>query len=122
MCFYDQAVLACGDFKWSNCRQQCSREYRSGETCGSKLVKQCYADKTTKCKTCLPIDTVTRKRQKEFDNIRAWQRDEKSGKKRSTSIEKAYNAIEDYDIELQPLWAKIQAERASLTGLAPALL
>ena len=119
MCFYDQTVLACGDFKWGNCRQQCAREYRSGETCGLKLVMTCYADNSTKCKTCLRIDTVSRKRQKECDNIRAWEKDEKAGKKRSASIEKAYNAIADYDSELSRLWNKIQSERSSLTGMHP---
>lgn len=118
MCFYDQTVLACGDFKWGNCRQQCPREYRSGETCGLKLVNNCYADNTTKCKTCLRIDTINRKKDKEIKNIRAWERDEKAGKKRSASIEKAYNAIDDYETELQRLWTKIQAERASLTGMS----
>ena len=116
MCFYDQTVFGCGDFKWGNCKQQCPREYRSGETCGMKLVMNCYPDNSTKCKTCVRIDTVLRKREKECSNIKTWQKDEKAGKKRSASIEKAYNAIDDYDAELKKLYNKLTIERQSLHG------
>lgn len=45
-----------------------------------------------------------------------WQKDEKAGKKRSASIEKAYDAIDDYDKEIRKLVAKLNIERASLSG------
>ncbi len=81
-----------------------------------KLVMNSYADQSAKCKTCLRHDTLYRKRQKECDNIRVWQKDEKAGKKRSASIEKAYDAIDDYDKEIRKLVAKLNIERASLSG------
>lgn len=115
MCFYDQTVFGCGDFKWGNCKQQCPREYRSGETCGMKLVMNSYPDNSTKCKTCLRVDTIMRKREKEVANIRTWQKDEKHGKKRSASIEKAYVAIGEYDAELTKLYGKLQAARQQLS-------
>ena len=81
-----------------------------------KLVMNCYPDNSTKCKTCVRIDTVLRKREKECSNIKTWQKDEKAGKKRSASIEKAYNAIDDYDAELKKLYNKLTIERQSLHG------
>ncbi|KAH6653657.1 hypothetical protein BKA67DRAFT_519631 [Truncatella angustata] len=38
MCFYEQTVWACGFWKWGPFRSQCTKEYRTGETCGLKLV------------------------------------------------------------------------------------
>lgn len=57
MCYFDQVVWACGNWKWGRFRQQCNKEYRIGETCGLKLVYE-RQDEAKKCKVC---DQVTRK-------------------------------------------------------------
>jgi len=38
MCFFEQTVWPCGFWRWGKFRQQCTKEYRIGETCGLKLV------------------------------------------------------------------------------------
>ncbi|KAF4472066.1 hypothetical protein FALBO_1025 [Fusarium albosuccineum] len=38
MCYFDQVVWPCGNWRWSSFRKQCNKEYRIGETCGLKLV------------------------------------------------------------------------------------
>ncbi|KAH7113059.1 hypothetical protein EDB81DRAFT_826446 [Dactylonectria macrodidyma] len=46
MCYFDQVVWACGNWKWGRFRQQCNKEYRIGETCGLKL-KENRIERTT---------------------------------------------------------------------------
>ncbi|KAL2869158.1 uncharacterized protein BJX67DRAFT_348925 [Aspergillus lucknowensis] len=38
MCYYNQKNHACGDFRWSNFVKHCNNEYRTGDTCGLRLV------------------------------------------------------------------------------------
>lgn len=57
MCYFDQIVWACGNWKWARFRQQCNKENRIGETCGLKLVYE-RQDEAKKCKVC---DQVTKK-------------------------------------------------------------
>ncbi|KAH8659487.1 hypothetical protein BGZ61DRAFT_465422 [Ilyonectria robusta] len=57
MCYFDQVVWACGNWKWGKFRQQCNKEHRIGETCGLKLVYG-RQDEAKKCKVC---DQVTKK-------------------------------------------------------------
>ncbi|KAJ5040878.1 uncharacterized protein L3040_005437 [Drepanopeziza brunnea f. sp. 'multigermtubi'] len=71
MCFYDSYVMACNCGKWGHFRQHCSKEYRTGETCGMKLVMNRYS-KPEKCKICTKIDTKQRGIVKEEDKIRRW--------------------------------------------------
>jgi hypothetical protein len=88
MCFYDQKRMACGDHKWGHFRQHCSKEYRTGETCGMKLVMQTY-EVQEKCRTCEKLDTKRRAIRKEEDRIKRWKRE--GG--RTASIEKAEEDI-----------------------------
>ncbi|KAH7346181.1 hypothetical protein BKA65DRAFT_272608 [Rhexocercosporidium sp. MPI-PUGE-AT-0058] len=88
MCFYDTYEMACNCFKWGHFRQHCSKEYRTGETCGMKLVMNRYA-KEEKCKICIKIDTKYRNIQKEEDKIARWR--QLDG--RSASIEKAQDIV-----------------------------
>ncbi|KAG8664933.1 uncharacterized protein FPOAC1_012910 [Fusarium poae] len=57
MCYFDQVVWACGNWRWSKFREQCNKEYRIGETCGLKLVYG-RQDEAKDCKIC---DQVTKK-------------------------------------------------------------
>ncbi|KAH6672910.1 hypothetical protein B0J14DRAFT_450001, partial [Halenospora varia] len=75
MCFYDQYALSCGDFKWGNFRQHCSKEYRIGETCGMKLVMQTIS-RNELCKICRKIETKLQRVEKEVAHIRRWQLEE----------------------------------------------
>ncbi|THW22756.1 hypothetical protein D6C98_03198 [Aureobasidium pullulans] len=72
MCFFDQVMWTCGDWKWDRFRQHCNREYRTGETCGMKLV-YAVARSNDKCKICQKIDTKLRRRAAEVTKIQRWQ-------------------------------------------------
>ncbi|PVH79408.1 hypothetical protein DL98DRAFT_655500 [Cadophora sp. DSE1049] len=72
MCFYDSYVMACGCEKWGHFRRHCSKEYRTGETCGMKLVMNRYQS-TENCKICTKIDVKERsirKAEEELGRIR----------------------------------------------------
>ncbi len=38
MCFFERTQFQCGSWKWGRFREQYDKEYRTGETCGLKLV------------------------------------------------------------------------------------
>ncbi|KAJ3545030.1 hypothetical protein NM208_g2726 [Fusarium decemcellulare] len=54
MCYFDQVVWPCGNWRWSSFRKQCNKEYRIGETCGLKLVYD-RQDPKTPCAICRDI-------------------------------------------------------------------
>ena len=99
MCFFDQHRFACGDWKWGHFRQHCNREYRTGETCGMKLIMQ-TVPVGQKCKLCEKIDTKQRRRAAEVERINRWQRE---GGKFSASIERSYDMIKTLDREIYDL-------------------
>jgi hypothetical protein len=84
--------MACSCWKWGHFRQHCSKEYRTGETCGMKLVMN-RSSLPEKCKICTKIDTKERAVRKEQERIRRWKKE--SG--RSASIQKAEDNI--YDLQ-----------------------
>ena len=71
MCFFDQHRFSCGDFKWGYFREHCNKEYRTGETCGMKLINRtipvAYA-----CKLCEKIAAKERRREKLQSQINGW--------------------------------------------------
>ena len=99
MCFYEQYVYACRDWKWGNFRQHCQAEYRTGETCGMKLT---YRDVhlQEKCKICLKIEAKQRRRQKHVDDYNRWSKD---SRRYQASIEKAVGDIKALDNEIKTL-------------------
>lgn len=111
MCFYDQIVYACGDFKWGYFRQHCNREYRIGEVCGMKLVYQSVGE-TVNCKVCEKLHTKYRRRQTECDRIERWTREGN----RQASIEKSMEVIHQLDREIQALLSERERRGG---GMAP---
>jgi len=101
--------MACNCFKWSHFRQHCSKEYRTGETCGMKLVMQTYEVKD-KCKLCTKIDTKKRMIRKEQDRIKRWRHE--SG--RRASIEKAEDEIQRLETEVYYLEQDKQSKMTQL--------
>ena len=99
MCFYDQHRYACGDWKWGYFRQHCNREWRTGETCGMKLIMQ-TVPVSGKCKLCEKIDTRQRRRHAEADRILRWRRE---GSQFSASIDRAQDIIKNLDQEIRSL-------------------
>src|SRR5277367_2591693 len=104
MCFFDQYVYGCGDFHWGPFRQHCAKEYRTGETCGMKLVMQ-NIRVFTKCRICDKLEVKYNRKAKEEDRIKRWKRE--GGKHRKAYIEASENIIESLNRDI----AKLMQER-----------
>ncbi|KAF4625313.1 hypothetical protein G7Y89_g12854 [Cudoniella acicularis] len=102
MCFYDQYQMACNDFKWGHFRQHCSKEYRTGETCGMKLVMSTIPTRE-KCKLCTKIDTKEGRVVKEQERIARWVKEEQKGHQRGASIEASQALISTLKWEISEL-------------------
>ncbi|KAH8587500.1 hypothetical protein B0O99DRAFT_397544 [Bisporella sp. PMI_857] len=71
MCYFDQELYTCNDWKWSSFRQPCSKACCVSETCSTKLImKTRYI--SHKCKTCKQIEAKKRRIRKLDDNIKRW--------------------------------------------------
>lgn len=110
MCFYDQYIFACLDFKWGNFRQHCQKEYRRGETCGMKFVNETHY-LTQKCKLCEKLDTKYRRKHTEEQRINRWKAD---GGKYRASIEKSEETIRTLDYEIATLEHEIHQRKRAL--------
>lgn len=99
MCFYDQHRYACGDWKWGHFRQHCNKEYRTGETCGMKFVRDTWPI-AAKCKLCEKVDTKLRRRAAEIDRVERWRRD---GSRFTASIDKSMDMIKTLESEIMTL-------------------
>lgn len=102
MCFYDQYQMACNDYKWGNFRQHCSKEYRTGETCGMKLVMNTIP-MADKCKLCLKIDTKQGRVFKEQERINRWLKEAQRGHLRQASIEASQHTVAQLEYEIRDL-------------------
>ena len=110
MCFFDQVKFNCGDWKWSHFRQHCSREYRTGETCGMKLIMQ-TVDVPQDCKICEKIKIKRRRQQSEAERIARWAREPH---KYRASIEKARDTVQELEDEINKLWSEKQKKLVSI--------
>ena len=99
MCFFDQHRFACGDWKWGHFRQHCNREYRTGETCGMKLIMQ-TVPVSQKCKLCEKIETKNRRKGLEMERIGRWQRE---GTRFRASIDKSWDIVKTLEKEINDL-------------------
>jgi hypothetical protein len=75
MCFYDQEIYQCGDFKWGLFRQKCAsaKALPNGENCGMKLVME-NVHVHTKCRICNKLEAKYNRSAKE-DRIRRLKRE-----------------------------------------------
>ncbi|KXT07292.1 hypothetical protein AC578_409 [Pseudocercospora eumusae] len=99
MCFYDMYKFSCRDWKWGNFRQHCQKEYRTGETCGTKLIYQTI-DQPDKCTFCEKIEKKLRRRQKAAEDRQRWMQEPQRFR---ASIEKATEDIANLTREIQQL-------------------
>ncbi|KAK3332813.1 hypothetical protein B0T22DRAFT_496092 [Podospora appendiculata] len=99
MCYFEQTRWACGYWKWGNFRQQCNKEYRTGETCGLKLVYDTSYQQGP-CKICEQINKKDRRVRKMAQDIARWQSE---GNRRAT-IEKTQDDIADIQVQMNELW------------------
>ena len=99
MCFFEQQKFQCGDWKWGLFRQHCNREYRTGETCGMKLIMS-TSTVNQKCKLCEKLDTKHRRRATEMERITRWKRE---GSKFGASIERSSDIIKSLEKEIRDI-------------------
>ena len=74
MCFFEQIRWSCGFWKWGRFREQCTTEYRIGETCGLKLVFETNHSDSC-CSLCEKIAKKKRRITKMTADIERWKRD-----------------------------------------------
>ncbi|KAF2159231.1 hypothetical protein M409DRAFT_30239 [Zasmidium cellare ATCC 36951] len=110
MCYYDNYQYACRDWKWGNFRMHCQKEYRTGETCGMKMIFQ-TVPLNEKCTQCEKIEKKKRRRQKALDDIARWERD---GGKLQASIEKARDDVRALEAEITAMIAEKDRRYATI--------
>jgi hypothetical protein len=98
MCYYDNTRWSCGFWKWGNFRMQCPKEYRTGETCGQKLIH--YTEMLDhQCKVCDQIEKKNRRWTKMYDDVARWRNE---GNRRAT-IEKTEREIVEVQWQIYQL-------------------
>ncbi|KAE8151395.1 hypothetical protein BDV25DRAFT_95098 [Aspergillus avenaceus] len=110
MCFYNQRRFACGDWSWTSFAHRCNYEYRTGETCGMKLVNV-TENESSLCRLCEKIETKFRRRSAEMDRLNRWKRD---GSQLPASIAKTQHAIMELDQEIRQLQRERDDRRKAL--------
>ena len=98
MCYYDQVHWACGYWRWSTFREQCTREYRTGETCGLRLALG-ITRVDESCKICKDMEKKQRKLAKLQSDVYRWQGEGN----RNASIEKAEREMAEIESVLAGL-------------------
>jgi hypothetical protein len=116
MCFYDLYAFQCDCWKWGAFRQHCSKEYRTGETCGLKLTMNTYK-LGEKCKLCTKIETKWARIRKEEERIRSWQKEGKllkaPGDQANQSTNDVWDEVEKLKEEINSLLQDRIRERAN---------
>lgn len=110
MCYFEQTLWSCGYWKWGNFRQQCTKEYRTGETCGLKLVYKTEL-KDEPCKQCEQRVKKQRRLDKLANDVKRW----KHEGNRPASIEKAEREIEEIDSRISKLMVEHQSRAGSVS-------
>ncbi|OJJ30315.1 hypothetical protein ASPWEDRAFT_45864 [Aspergillus wentii DTO 134E9] len=112
MCFYDQKIFVCGDWSWAKFAHRCNYEYRTGETCGMRLVNQTEREQTP-CRLCEKIETKHRRRIAEKERLDRWQRE---GSNLVASMDKSKNTILELEKEIAALNSERISQRTQMIG------
>ena len=116
MCYYDQTLFGCGDWKWGNFRKHCNKEYRMGETCGLKLVNNTHREPGMKCATCISLDKKNRRYAKAKSDYDRWIVDstrQASAAKAAEECQVLYREIEDLQAQRISKFNNINGNRGS---------
>ncbi|RKU49068.1 hypothetical protein DL546_003440 [Coniochaeta pulveracea] len=110
MCYFEQTRWNCGYWKWGNFRQQCNKEYRTGETCGLKLVYSTNYQQGN-CKLCDQIQKKCRRITKMQTDIARWQQEGN----RTATIEKTERDIHDITAQVNEIMAQHNERQMKVT-------
>ncbi|KAI0136511.1 hypothetical protein BJ170DRAFT_14852 [Xylariales sp. AK1849] len=114
MCYYDQTRWVCGYWRWGHFRQQCTKEHRTGETCGLKLVYNTN-NETGVCKLCRDIQKKQLKLDKLRVDILRWQHE--GGAPRHATIDKAQEMVTEIYCAIQNMNQQHWFRSASMGGV-----
>ena len=106
MCYFDHQLWRCGYWRWGNFREQCHKEYRTGETCGLKLIYNTYLE-ADECKHCEAMHKKQRRVHKMLDDVKRWTCE---GNRRAT-IEKTQLEIGALQGQIGDLWREHEARK-----------
>ncbi|KIM95394.1 hypothetical protein OIDMADRAFT_134003 [Oidiodendron maius Zn] len=110
MCFFDQKVFQCGDWKWGSRREACSKAPAAGDSCRIKLIMN--SQHTTEvCSICQYIETKRRRIHRLEANIKRWS---ENGKSWRASIEAAQQDIRIIDTQCRELDMKRASKQKCL--------
>ncbi|KAH6618271.1 hypothetical protein B0J18DRAFT_371802 [Chaetomium sp. MPI-SDFR-AT-0129] len=110
MCYFDHQLWPCGWWKWGNFREQCPKEYRTGETCGLKLIFNTYLEPEP-CKMCDQIDKKQRRLNKMMEDVRRWRNE---GNRRAT-IEKTETEMRALNSQIGTMWVEHEARKNAIS-------
>lgn len=74
MCYFDQIQWSCGFWRWGPFRERCTKEYRTGETCGLRFLYETQYESEI-CKLCRDIEKKHEKYNRFEADILRWQRE-----------------------------------------------
>lgn len=98
MCYYEQKRWRCGYWRWAKFRRQCNKEYRTGETCGLKLV-WATQDELDQCRLCYEMERKQRRLKKMAADMERWRREGN----RPATIERTQGEYSDVEKQLAAL-------------------
>jgi len=96
MCYFDEALFTCGDWKWGSMRQLCSKAPYIGEGCGMKLIWTSQY-KHQKCQICCQIEIKKRRIRRLQERMGRWGLEEGCWK---ASLELAEGDIRDLNSQI----------------------
>ncbi|KIM94813.1 hypothetical protein OIDMADRAFT_134927 [Oidiodendron maius Zn] len=99
MCFFDQKVFQCGDWKWGLRRQACPKATAAGDSCSIKLIMNSQYTSEL-CSICRNIETKRRRIRRLEANVKRWSENAQSLK---ASIEIAKQDIRSIDAQCREL-------------------
>ncbi|AEO58665.1 hypothetical protein MYCTH_2306150 [Thermothelomyces thermophilus ATCC 42464] len=109
MCYFDHQLWPCGWWKWGSFRGQCPKEYRTGETCGLKLIYNTYLEPQV-CKHCEQIYKKQRRVAKMAEDVKRWRCE---GNRRAT-VEKTEREMMELNLQINQLWTEHEIRRHAI--------
>ncbi|KAK0723635.1 hypothetical protein B0T21DRAFT_38983 [Apiosordaria backusii] len=101
MCYFDQIRFTCGSWKWDRFREQCTKEYRTGETYGLKLVFSTW-DENKACRACTQMATKQRRVTKMMADLERWRREGN----RPATVERTEVEVAGLHNSISQLWKR----------------
>lgn len=112
MCFFDQKVFKCRDWKWGTRREACSKVPQAGDSCGIMLIMSSQPTNEL-CSICQKIETKRRRIHKLEARIGEWSCEPKRW---SALIEVAKRDIHSFTIDIRKLDMKRAIRKNRLTN------